>query len=400
MYDTAIIGGGIVGLAAAYQFGRRHPDRSLIVLEKEAEIATHQTGRNSGVIHSGIYYRPGTLRAEHCRDGKRALITFCKEEGIPYDMCGKVIVAVTEEERPRLHAIQERGALNGIPCELIGPEKLRQIEPHVFGVEAIFVPDAGIVDYRTVSHRLADRVRQCGHEVRTNAKVLSMRNERDGVVLETAAGEVRAAWAINCAGLYSDHVAGMSGADRDVRIVPFRGEYFQLRPQARHLCRGLIYPVPDPAFPFLGVHFTRMIGGGVECGPNAVFAFAREGYTGRNVNIREFLDAVGFAGFRRLARRHWRTGAYEMWRSFSKKAFVESLQRLVPDVRLEDLESAPAGVRAQAVTPEGTLVDEFLIRTTGRVVNVCNAASPAATACLNVGNVIVDSLDAELSVSR
>lgn len=392
IYDVAIVGGGIVGLATAYQLAHQHPDRRVVVLEKEDRLAAHQTGRNSGVIHSGVYYRPGSLRAENCREGKRALVDFCEREGVAFDLCGKVIVAVTDDERPRLHAIFERGQQNRIPCELIGPERLNELEPHVTGVEAIHVPEAGIVDFVGVCERLAAHVREHGHDVVLRARVYGLHVERDGVKVETTAGVFEARYVVNCAGLYSDHIARMSGQDPEVQIVPFRGEYYALKPHARHLCRNLIYPVPDPAFPFLGVHFTRMVEGGVECGPNAVLAFAREGYTFGEVDLRELRETLAYAGFRRLAKRHWRTGLFEMWRSLSKQAFVRSLQRLVPEIRADHLEPAPSGVRAQAVTPSGDLVDDFLVEETARVVNVCNAASPAATAALNVGRYIVDRL--------
>lgn len=391
-YDVAIIGGGIVGLATAYQLAQQYPDKTLVVLEKEDRLAAHQTGRNSGVIHSGIYYKPGSLKAENCREGKRALVAFCEREGVAYDMCGKVIVAVTDDERPRLRTIFERGRQNGIACEMIGPERLRELEPHVAGVEAIYVPEAGIVDYVGVAEKMAQRIRERGHEIVLNARVEELDVERDDVELETSAGDFHARYVVNCAGLYSDRVAMMSGQDPEVRIVPFRGEYYELKPHARHLCRNLIYPVPDPAFPFLGVHFTRMIEGGVECGPNAVLAFAREGYTFGQVNVRELSEALAFPGFRRLARKHWKMGLFEMWRSLSKAAFVRTLQRLIPEVTGDDLEPAPAGVRAQAIRPDGNLVDDFLVKETPRVVDVLNAASPAATASLHVGQYILNRL--------
>ena len=391
-YDVAVIGGGIVGLATAYQLTRRHPSKKVVVLEKEDRVAAHQTGRNSGVIHSGVYYRPGSLRAENCREGKRALVDFCEREGVAYDMCGKVIVAVTDDERPRLHEIYARGQQNRVACELIGPERLRELEPHAAGVEAIYVPEAGIVDFTGVCERLAALLRAGGHEIVFNARVRALDARRDGVVLETTVGAFEAHYAVNCAGLYSDRVAKMSGQDPEVQIVPFRGEYYELKPHARHLCRNLIYPVPDPAFPFLGVHFTRMVAGGVECGPNAVFAFAREGYAFGDVDAGELAEALAYPGFRRLAKRHWRTGLFELWRSLSKRAFVRTLQRLVPEVTTADLVPAPSGVRAQAVTPEGRLHDDFLVKETARVVNVCNAASPAATAALNVGDFVAGRL--------
>ncbi len=388
-YDVAIIGGGIVGLATAYQLTEQHPQRSLVVLEKEDRLAMHQSGRNSGVIHSGIYYTPGSLKAVNCREGRRRLVDFCEREGVAYEMCGKVIVAVDETERPRLHAIEERGRQNEITCERIGPEALREREPHVAGVEALYVAEAGIVDFGGVCARLAEIVQQRGQVVMTQARVHGMRPGKGGVTLETARGVVEARYVVNCAGLYADRVARMSGPTPEVKIVPFRGEYYTLKPKARRLCRHLIYPVPDPAFPFLGVHFTRMIDGRVECGPSAVLAFAREGYTFGTVNLRDLAETITYRGFLRLGRKHWKTGLAEMRRSLSKKYYFKSLQRLIPAIRLADLEPSPAGVRAQALTPEGELFHDFLLTETERVVNVINAASPAATASLNVGRHIV-----------
>ncbi len=388
-YDVAIIGGGIVGLATAYQLTEQHPQRSLVVLEKEDRLATHQSGRNSGVIHSGIYYAPGSLKAVNCREGRRRLVDFCEREGVAYEMCGKVIVAVDEAERPRLHAIHERGRHNEIGCERIGPEALREREPHVAGVEALHVPEAGIVDFGGVCARLAEIVQQRGQAVMTQARVHGMRPGKGGVTLETARGVVEARYVVNCAGLYADRVARMSGQDPEVKIVPFRGEYYTLKPKARSLCRHLIYPVPDPSFPFLGVHFTRLLDGRVECGPSAVLAFAREGYTFGVVNLRDLAETITYRGFARLGRKHWKTGLAEMRRSLSKKYYLRSLRRLIPEITSEDLEPSPAGVRAQALTPEGDLFHDFLITETERVVNVINAASPAATASLNVGRHIV-----------
>lgn len=389
-YDVAIIGGGIVGLATAYQLMRRAPDLSVAVLEKEARVAFHQTGRNSGVIHSGIYYAPGSMKAENCREGKRALVAFCEQEGIAYDMCGKVIVAVDEGERARLHAIYERGQQNRVQCTLIGPEKLRELEPHTAGIEAIHVPEAGIVDYVGVCERLAALIQAHGYELLLRAEVTDIHARKDGVTLDSTAGAVEARYLINCGGLYADRLARMSGRNPAVQIVPFRGEYFDLKPHARHLCRNLIYPVPDPAFPFLGVHFTRMIDGRVECGPSAVLAFAREGYTFGAVDRRELWEILRFAGFRHLARRHWRKGVLEIRQSLSQRYYLKALRHLIPEISLDDLEPAPAGVRAQAVTPRGELVQDFLFDETERIVHVLNAASPAATAALNVGNLIVD----------
>lgn len=390
--DVAIVGAGIVGLATAYKLSDKYPDRSIVVLEKENEVALHQTGRNSGVIHSGIYYRPGSLKAKNCREGKRALVDFCRREGLRYEMCGKVIVAVSEEERAGLHEIYRRGKENGVQCSLIGPDRLREIEPHVSGVEAIHVPEAGIVDYRAVAKRLAEIITERGHEVITGAEVTGIRPSTDDVVVETTKGEVRARHLITCAGLYADRIAELSGEDPEMLIVPFRGEYYELKPHARHLCRTLIYPVPDPAFPFLGVHFTSVVGGGVECGPNAVLAFAREGYRFATFDAKDLAATLAYPGFRRLAARHWRKELFEIWRSLSKKAFLKTLQRLVPEVKMEDLDDSPSGVRAQAVLPNGDLADDFVFKQSHRVLNVCNAPSPAATSCLKIGEEIVHRL--------
>lgn len=391
-YDVAIVGAGIVGLAAAYNLAERRPGLSLVVLEKESEVATHQTGRNSGVIHSGIYYTPGSLKARNCREGKRALVEFCKREGVAFDLCGKVIVAVSEDERVGLRRIYERGRENRIECELIGPDRLQEIEPHATGVEAIYVPEAGIVDYRVVALRLAAILQERGHVVLTSAEVIGMKEDGESMKLETLRGTVTARHVIVCAGLYADHVARLSGQDPEMAVVPFRGEYYELKPEARHLCANLIYPVPDPAFPFLGVHFTRVVDGRVECGPNAVLAFAREGYHFRTVKLKELSETLAYPGFRRLAMRHWKIELYEIWRSLSKRAFLKTLRRLVPAVRLEDLADASSGVRAQTVLPNGDLADDFVIKETESVLNVCNAPSPAATASLKVGEEIVDRL--------
>lgn len=388
--DLIVIGGGIVGLATAYRHQQRFPDRSVLVLEKEPRVAAHQTGHNSGVLHSGIYYRPGSLKAINCRAGKRAMEEFCTAEGIPYELCGKVIVAVTPDELPRLATIFERGQANGVQCEMIGPERLAELEPYAAGVQAIHVPESGIVDYAQVCARLEQRVAKAGGAVRLGTRVLQVRHEPNAVRLETNAGDFAARLVVNCAGLHSDRVARLTGAPQRAKIVPFRGEYYKLKPHAERLVRNLIYPTPDPAFPFLGVHFTRMIGGGVECGPNAVLAFAREGYTKWTIRPGDLWEALTYPGFLKLAGKYWRTGAGEMWRSFSKRAFVRALQRLAPDLRIDDLEAAPAGVRAQAVAADGTMVDDFLIEPGERVINVVNAPSPAATSALNIGSLIVD----------
>jgi len=396
-FDVAIIGGGIVGLATGYQLSRRHPHVRILLLEKEGDLGHHQSGHNSGVLHSGIYYKPGSLKAQNCRAGKAALEEFCRAEEIPFDICGKVIVAVTEEEIPALERIYERGQANGVTAVMIDSPRLKELEPHVAGVRALHVPEAGIVDFPLVCRRLAEHIRNSGGRIVTGARVTRILPGEAEVNVETTVGPYTAKYLVNCAGLYCDRVTAMSGEAPQAKIVPFRGEYFELQPEARHLCRNLIYPVPDPAFPFLGVHFTRMIHGGVECGPNAVLAFAREGYRKTDLNVRDLWDSLTYPGFLRLAAKYWRTGLGEMWRSFSKRAFVKALARLVPDIREEHLIAAPAGVRAQALLRDGSMVDDFLIMDGERVVNVENAPSPAATASLNIGNMIVDRLAARLA---
>jgi L-2-hydroxyglutarate oxidase len=392
VFDVAVVGGGIVGLATAYRFTRRFPGRRVVVLEKEARVAAHQTGHNSGVLHSGIYYKPGSLKAITCRAGKMAMEEFCATEGIAHEICGKVIVAVTEADLPALERIHARGVANGVRCELIDKHRLAELEPHAAGVRAIHVPETGIVNYRQVCERLAEKVRQAGGEVAFGARVTAVRHRADGVTAVTPVGDFTARQLVNCAGLHSDRVARLTGRDPGARVVPFRGEYYALKPEAYRLCRNLIYPTPDPQFPFLGVHFTRMIDGSVECGPNAVLAFGREAYRFFALNPRDLLETLSYRGFLRMARRHWRMGLGEVWRSLSKAAFVRALQRLVPDIRAEHLAPAPAGIRAQMIAPDGGLVDDFLLLEGERVVNVCNAPSPAATASLQIGEAVVDRL--------
>jgi L-2-hydroxyglutarate oxidase len=388
--DIAVVGGGIVGLATAYQLLQRRPGTRVVVLEKEDALAQHQTGRNSGVLHSGIYYPPGSLKATNCRAGKEAMVAFCDAEGLPYELCGKVIVATAPDELPTLDGIYARGKANGVDCELIGPERLRELEPHAAGLRAIHVPETGIVDYTAVCERLAERIRERGGEIRTGTRVDRIVPVNGRTHVYTSTGELEARTVVNCAGLHSDRVAALSGVTPNVKIVPFRGEYYKLTPEVRSLCRTLIYPVPNPRFPFLGVHFTRMIDGAVECGPNAVLAYAREGYTHRDVNAKDLLETLSYTGFLRLASTYWKTGLAEMWRSLSKQAFVRALQKLIPEIRAEHLEAAPAGVRAQAVTPDGRLLDDFLIEETEQGVHVCNAPSPAATASLAIGATVAD----------
>lgn len=395
--DVAIIGGGIVGLATAYRLQERYPSAKVTILEKEGTLAFHQTGRNSGVLHSGIYYRPGSLRATNCREGKQAMIEFCQREGVAYDICGKVIVAVDDSELGNLQNIYDRGQANGVKCEIIGVERLRELEPHSAGIKAIHVPEAGIVDYPAVCEKLANRIREKEGTIQFNARVTGMRRSNGRMVVQNSSGDIEARCVITCAGLHCDRVARLSGSKPNAKVVPFRGEYYELNPDVQHLCRNLIYPVPDPKFPFLGVHFTRLIHGGIECGPNAVLAFAREGYTKLDINLIDLFESLTYPGFLRMAAKHWKTGCGEMWRSFSKAAFVRALQRLMPEIRAEDLHPAPAGVRAQALGNDGKLVDDFVIQENDLVVNVLNAPSPAATAALNVGRLIVDKVAGRLN---
>jgi len=395
--DVAIIGGGIVGLATAYQITRQYPGRRVVVLEKEPDLAHHQTGHNSGVLHSGIYYKPGSQKAVNCRAGKKAMVEFCAAEGISYEICGKVIVAAVDSELPALEQIYDRGQANGVNCTVIDKSRLAELEPHAAGVRAIHVPEAGIVDYRQVCRRLAERVRERDGEVVTSTRVTGMSKNGEGVVLSSTAGDFEALQVVNCAGLQCDRVTAMSGAKPGAKIIPFRGEYFALKPEAHHFCKNLIYPVPDPSFPFLGVHFTRMIDASVECGPNAVLALAREGYRKTDVDLADLAETLTYPGFIRMAAKYWKAGLGEMWRSANKGAFVKALQRLVPEIRAGHLEPAPAGVRAQAVSSDGSLVDDFLIQETECVINVGNAPSPAATASLNIGKLIADRLAPRLS---
>lgn len=390
--DVVIVGGGIVGLATAWQIGQKYPALRVAVLEKEQEVGTHQTGHNSGVLHSGIYYKPGSLRALNCRTGKAAMEAFCQDHGVAYDICGKVIVAVSQDELPRLETILERGQANGVRCELIDRERLTELEPHTAGIKAIHVPEAGIVNYAAVARKLAELLKARGGQVLTGWRVLKMHEESNGVVVVATGGEILAKYVVTCGGLQSDRLAKITGHPTRNRIVPFRGEYYDLKPEAEHFCRNLIYPVPDPAFPFLGVHFTRMIQGGIECGPNAVLAFAREGYRKFDLNLGDLAETLSYGGFLRLASKYWRMGAGEMWRSWSKAAFVRALQRLIPDIKSEQLVPARTGVRAQAIAPDGLMIDDFLIEASGRFVNVLNAPSPAATSALNVGKLIVAKL--------
>ena len=388
---VVVIGGGIVGLSTAMALAQATPPARPILLEKEDRLAAHQTGHNSGVIHSGIYYKPGSLKARYTVEGAREMVAFAEMHGIAHEICGKVVVATRPDELPRLEELHRRGTANATPgLEMIGPERLGEIEPHAAGLQALRVASTGIIDYVAVASAYADIIRRHGGEIRTGARVLGIRRDGAGWVVETSLGAEHTPHLINCAGLHSDVMARLAGMIPPVRIVPFRGEYYELVKSRESLVKALIYPVPDPAFPFLGVHFTRMVHGGVEAGPNAVLSFRREGYRKTDFDVRDAWDTLSYAGFWRLARKYWRTGAGEFYRSFSKAAFVRALQRLLPDLRMDDLHPSGAGVRAQAIDPTGALVDDFSIQAIGGVIHVLNAPSPAATASLPIGRAIAE----------
>jgi L-2-hydroxyglutarate oxidase LhgO len=381
----AVIGGGILGLAIARRLLIDRPGLRIAVLEREAQLATHQTGRNSGVIHAGLYYAPGSLKAELTRQGKVALEAYADERGIPYERIGKLVVAVDESENEALDALRVRAEANGVPgLEVVGPDRIAEIEPHVRAVRGLWSPGTGIIDYRVVSNAYADDVRRMGGTIHLGHEVRAIQTLGEGIELRTSRGNVIAQRVIVCAGLWADRVAAMSGLGGSERIVPFRGDYYTLTPAAATLIRGLVYPVPDPRFPFLGVHFTRRIDGEVWAGPNAVLAFARDGYRRRDVNLRDLAEILTTRGFLRLAGRFWRTGAAEMWRDWSKGAFLRELQRFVPDLRADQIVFGPSGIRAQAVDVDGRLVDDFRFRESDRILHVVNAPSPAATASLAI----------------
>lgn len=392
--DLTIIGGGIVGLATALKITEGYPRVKLLLLEKESKLAQHQTGHNSGVIHSGLYYRPGSMKARTCVAGRKALIEFCDQNSIPYERCGKVVVATSDEELPRLEELYRRGIANGLEgLEIIGPERLKELEPHAKGVKALHVPATGIIDYKKVAAAYAEKISASG-DIRTSHRVVGIL-ERDGeIVLQTSQGDYRTKHLVNCCGLHSDIVATMMIGDRadqeEHKIIPFRGEYYKLAPQKYSLVRNLIYPVPDPTFPFLGVHFTRMISGGVEAGPNAVFAFAREGYRKTDINVSDLWKTLSFKGFWAMTAKYWQTGFGELHRSLSKSAFVRALQKLLPEIAENDLLPGGAGVRAQAVSASGALVDDFVIKRSGNAIHVLNAPSPGATASLAIGQSIAE----------
>ncbi|MEU4889364.1 L-2-hydroxyglutarate oxidase [Streptomyces xinghaiensis] len=399
--DILVIGGGIVGLSSAYAITRAAPGTRVVVLEKEPGPALHQTGRNSGVIHSGIYYRPGSFKARFVVRGAAEMVRFCAEQGLPYEVTGKLIVATEREELPRLHALVQRGREHGIPVRELGPAQIAEREPAVRGLAAIHVGSTGVCDYGAVARRLARLAEEAGASIRYGAEVRAIGRRSSSVAVRTADGAVlRARALVNCAGLHSDRVARLAGDEPGMRIVPFRGEYYALAPSRAGLVRGLVYPVPDPAFPFLGVHLTRGIDGHVHIGPNAVPALAREGYDWRTLRPAELAGTLAFPGSWRIARRHWRYGAGELRRSLSKRAFTEAVRRMLPEVSPADLVPAPAGVRAQAVLPDGGLVDDFLFAEAPRTVHVLNAPSPAATASLPIGREVARRALAALGMVR
>ena len=389
-YDIAIIGGGIVGMATAMALTARWP-LDLIVLEAEDRLAAHQTGHNSGVIHSGLYYKPGSLKAQNCVAGRQAMYRFCEEHNIPHDRCGKLVVATQASEIPLLEKLEERGRANNLQgVRRLKAEELKEYEPHVAGVAGLLVPETGIVDYTAVTQKYGELVQQRGGTIQTKTRLLGCQAEANELRLSTTQGEIRTRYLINCGGLQSDRVAHLCGVDPGLKIVPFRGEYYELIPERQHLVNNLIYPVPDPQFPFLGVHFTRMIHGGVEAGPNAVLAFKREGYQKTSFSPGDAWEIATYPGFWHLAAKHWRMSLGEFHRSFSKHAFVTALQKLLPELQLNDIHPAGAGVRAQALEPNGFLVDDFRIVEAARMIHVLNAPSPAATASISIGQTIAD----------
>ncbi len=392
MADIIIIGGGIVGLATALQIQQSNPSIRLLLLEKEPHLAMHQTGNNSGVIHSGLYYKPGSLKATNCIRGYHLLVQFCRDHGIPFELCGKIVVATENHERAQLTTLYERGLQNGLTgMKRLTRDELHEHEPYVNGLEGLHVPQTGIVDYKLVAEKYGELLHQGGSEIHLGEKVKAIK----GKEVITDKGSYSAKLMINCAGLYSDKVASMTVKDLNVKIIPFRGEYYKLRKEKEYLVRNLIYPVPDPNFPFLGVHFTRMAKGGVEAGPNAVLAFKREGYKKSDINLAELSESLRWPGFQIVAKKYWRTGLGEMYRSYSKARFTEALQKLIPEIKSDDLVTGGAGVRAQACDREGGLVDDFMIAEAEHAINVCNAPSPAATSSLSIGQTV-----AELAIKR
>lgn len=388
-HHVIIVGAGIVGLATALKLLQSNPSLKVQVIEKEHAVARHQTGNNSGVIHSGLYYKPGSLKAKNCIQGYKLLVDFCQQHDVPFELCGKIVVATDKDEMPLLQNLYLRGEQNGLKgLKMLRAEELREYEPHVKGTGGFFVPQTGIVDYKVVAEKYAELVLKYGGEIILGEKVVNVIQDGKQVSVETGQSTFHASILINCAGLYSDRIARLSSQNVNVRIIPFRGEYFKLKKDREYLVKNLIYPVPDPNFPFLGVHFTRMMKGGVEAGPNAVLAFSREGYRKSDINLKELGETLAWPGFQKVAGKYWKTGFGEMYRSFSKAAFTRALQKLIPEILANDLVEGGAGVRAQACDKSGGLVDDFLIFEEERVINVCNAPSPAATSSLSIGESI------------
>ncbi|WP_333819885.1 L-2-hydroxyglutarate oxidase [Ohtaekwangia sp.] len=396
-YDVIVIGGGAVGLATALQLTSRNSRLKVIVIEKENAVANHQTGNNSNVIHSGIYYKPGSLKARNCIHGYNLLLNFCRQHDIPHNICGKVIVATDEKELPLLKNIYDRGLQNGLQnLKMLNASELKEYEPHVAGIAGIHVPQTGIVDYRMVAEKYAEVFQQQGGELKLGEKVIDIQFDSDKVVVATQKASYTGKLVVNCAGLYSDKIARLTSSHVNVKIIPFRGEYYKLKKEKEYLVKTLIYPVPDPNFPFLGVHFTTMVGGGVECGPNAVLAFKREGYKKSDINLAELGETLAWPGFRKIVAKYWRTGIGEMHRSYSKAAFTEALQKLLPEIKEEDLMEGGAGVRAQACDRTGGLLDDFMILEEKQAINVCNAPSPAATSSLSIGETVAELVEKRL----
>lgn len=391
IYDIIVVGGGIVGLATAYQLLSQKPNLKILILEKENDVAMHQTGNNSGVIHSGIYYKPGSLKAKNCRDGYERLIQFCENENIKYELCGKVIVATDEKELPNLENLYQRGLQNGLSkIKKLNAEELKSYEPYVNGIAAIYVPYTGIVDFKEVARKLSNKILTTNGEIKFNEKVIDISKDTNHLTIVTENSTYYSKFLVTCAGLYSDRLARITNKNLPLRIIPFRGEYYKLKDEKKYLVKNLIYPVPDPNFPFLGVHFTRMIDGKVEAGPNAVLAFKREGYSKFDINIKDASEIFGWSGFRIVMKKYWKTGVGEFYRSFSKKAFNKALQRLIPEIKEDDLVEGGAGVRAQACDDKGNLIDDFYFVEEEKIIHVCNAPSPAATASLSIGNYIAE----------
>jgi L-2-hydroxyglutarate oxidase len=398
--ELVIIGAGIVGLATALEITLRFPELHLVVVEKEDHVAAHQTGHNSGVIHSGLYYKTGSLKARNCVAGAASMKRFCQQHAVPFEECGKLVVATSPDEVPRLEQLHQRGIANGVPgLRMMNREQFREIEPHCEGMSALQVPSTGIVDYKVVAEKYAELIQNSSGEIVFRAKVLGLRPDGNCNIVETSAGSFRARYVINCAGLYSDTITRMAGVETDQEIIPFRGEYYEVKLERRNLVKALIYPVPDPRFPFLGVHFTRRVNGSVEAGPNALLAFRREGYTGTSPDLDEALQMLRFPGFRKMARKYWRKGIEEQYRSWVKAAFVKSLQKMVPELMEADLVQGGSGVRAQAVDSKGNLVDDFHFVHSPGMIHVCNVPSPAATASLEIGKEIVDMLASRFNLT-